>query len=399
MVAPAARSSSELLHEAGAGPGIQRQDFVGQALVGRPAGHRGRRAVEGRVGTLQDEGRHAEPLALEAAGLEIVRVRSDLGVGRRPVQRRVASRLARHGRQRDRRVGDGARDGAGIVQHPIQRRDPRDAHQPAGRKNPHQRAGRHRHADGVGGVGAGAQHRHVGADRGHRAAGGAAGRITHVIGIAGAAEGGGAAFVGIGEIRHVGVADDDGAGRLELGHHRRVPGRDQFVAGKGEALPAVGRHLAGDGGVGLDDDGHTPKQAMACGLVGILARRHGQRVPVQQGFHRAIDAVILFDPRQIPLHDLGDGVFVRRVEALQLRHRDLDEIAVHVRPRWRFGVRRGGNRQQACAQKNSDDLLAHRPLPMPERGTVDLARQGDKRILDARSRPKRAAPGARGILR
>ena len=29
---------------------------------------------------------------------------------------------------------------------------------------------------------------------------------------------------------------------------------------------------------------------------------------------------------------------------------------------------------------------------MPERGTVDLARQGDKRILDARLRPKRAAP-------
>ena len=58
--------------------------------------------------------------------------------------------------------------------------------------------------------------------------------------------------------------------------------------------------------------------------------------------HRAIDRVVARDPREIPVRDLGDGVFPGGVQRVKLVDRDLEEIGVHWIRRCSCFMRVGG---------------------------------------------------------
>ena len=65
--------------------------------------------------------------------------------------------------------------------------------------------------------------------------------------------------------------------------------------------------------------------------LGILASRCRQRVLRIHIFNRAIDPVVLMHPRQMPLHDLRDGVSVGRIQGFELRDRYLKQVVIHLR--------------------------------------------------------------------
>ena len=111
--------------------------------------------------------------------------------------------------------------------------------------------------------------------------------------------------------------------------------RDQLEARPREALPAGGGHLPLDAGVRLDDDRHAPQRATRGAppplrRCGVLTCRLGQRLVAEHRLDRAVDAVVAVDAGEVPLHDLRDGVRPGVVEAMQRRHRDVEQVAVDV---------------------------------------------------------------------
>ena len=71
---------------------------------------------------------------------------------------RIERIFARHYAERDGGIGDVARDGAGVVEQPVERCDSGDADEPARGKDADDSDGGRGHADGVAGVGAVAEH-------------------------------------------------------------------------------------------------------------------------------------------------------------------------------------------------------------------------------------------------
>ena len=180
-------------------------------------------------------------------------------------------------------------------------------------------------------LGAVAQYRHVCRDGGHDATRRAAWRKADVVGVAGASERAAAVRVAVGQVRHVGEADNDRAGSLEPGDYGRILRRDEFVPGAPEALPPGRRHLAFHAGVRLDHDRHAPERPASTGArpsLGILARGLRQRLTVTHGLDCTVDAVVAVDPIEMPLHHLGDGVRLVRIQAMQLRQSHVQQIAV-----------------------------------------------------------------------
>jgi len=103
------------------------------------------------------------------------------------------------------------------------------------------------------------------------------------------------------------------------------------VAGNREPGPAVAGDLAGDAGVGLDDDRDAPQRASLCVPALqflVLTGRQRQRIGVHHVLDRAIDAVVLVDACEVPLHDLGDRVLACVVERVQFGDRHLEEIVL-----------------------------------------------------------------------
>ena len=138
--------------------------------------------------------------------------------------------------------------------------------------------------------------------------------------------------------------DDDGAGGLELRDDRRVLRRHQFVARAREAFPPCRRHLAFDGRVGLDDNRHSPERTAGARRRRILTRGLGERLAAEHCFDRAVDAVVAIDAIEVPLHDLRDGVFLLGIQAMQIGHRHVQEIAID-RAGWSRRFRRGSTGQ------------------------------------------------------
>ena len=62
---------------------------------------------------------------------------------------------------------------------------------------------------------------------------------------------------------------------------------------------------------------------------GIFACGRGEGSGCIDILHGAIDPVVLRDTRHVPLHYLGDGVFVVAIHLLELRDSDLEQVAVH----------------------------------------------------------------------
>ena len=122
--------------------------------------------------------------------------------------------------------------------------------------------------------------------------------------------------------------------------------------GAREALPAGRGHLALDAGVRLDDDRHAPERpagAAALRGLGVLARGLGERLAPEHRLDRAVDAVVAIDAIEVPLHDLRDGVLLVRVEPMQLRHRDVQQVAVDR------GLRRQLGRTRALTRRGKAD--------------------------------------------
>jgi hypothetical protein len=61
----------------------------------------------------------------------------------------------------------------------------------------------------------------------------------------------------------------------------------------------------------------------------IFACGCGQSLGCLDILHRAINPVVLRDPRQVPLHHLGDRVFVVAIHLLELWHRHLEQVVIH----------------------------------------------------------------------
>src|ERR1700730_518242 len=107
-------------------------------------------------------------------------------------------------------------------------------------------------------------------------------------------------------------------------------------------FPPIGRHLAPDAGVGLDDNGNSPQGTMfrSNSCLSILARGCSPGVGIKLLFNRSIDSVVPGDAGDIPIDDLRDGVLVLRVVTMQLWDGYLHEIPVHfhgwARRRFRF---------------------------------------------------------------
>ena len=59
------------------------------------------------------------------------------------------------------------------------------------------------------------------------------------------------------------------------------------------------------------------------------------RLAPKHGLDRTIDAVVAIDAIEMPLHDLRDAAFPVRIQAMQLWHRDVQQIAVDRRVRRR----------------------------------------------------------------
>jgi hypothetical protein len=97
------------------------------------------------------------------------------------------------------------------------------------------------------------------------------------------------------------------------------------------AVPAVGRHLTLDAGIGLDHDGHAPERAArtAAGGVGVLAGRGFQSLLFQHLLDRVVNPIVLVNPREVPTDDLRDRIPVLGVVAFELRDGHLEEVAVH----------------------------------------------------------------------
>jgi hypothetical protein len=103
------------------------------------------------------------------------------------------------------------------------------------------------------------------------------------------------------------------------------------VAGNRITVPTIGGDQTFDAGVGLDHDRHAPERTAraAAGSLGILASCGLERLPLQYLFDRPVDPVVPVNPRKVPPNDLRDRVLVLGVVALELRHRHLEEVAVH----------------------------------------------------------------------
>ena len=76
-------------------------------------------------------------------------------------------------------------------------------------------------------------------------------------------------------------------------------------------------------------------------------------------FHCSIDPVVLLDAGQVPLDDLRNCVLVIRVQALQLRDRDLEQVAIHRRrlctgASFTLQRRRGLRRRKRDEQQNGE---------------------------------------------
>ena len=103
--------------------------------------------------------------AAQGIGAQILGVGRGLCLLRRTSRSDVLRIRAGHHAESNRHVGDVSRDRAGVVAQPVERTDPGDADQAAGRHHADDRARRGGHPDRVRGVGAGAEKRQV---RGHR---------------------------------------------------------------------------------------------------------------------------------------------------------------------------------------------------------------------------------------
>jgi len=149
---------------------------------------------------------------------------------------------------------------------------------------------------------------------------------------------------------------------LELGHYGRILRRDELVAGAPEALPPGRRHLSFHACIRLDHDRHAPERPpspTARRGLGILACGLRQRLTVKHGFDRAVHAVVAVDPIEMPLHHLGDGVGLVRIQAMQLRHSHVQQIAVdRVAPCHRFGGRAAGDDTHEAREPGEQERTA-----------------------------------------
>ncbi len=273
----------ERLHEGRPGLGTQRHGGLLLLARGHGVGDRRVQPVERDARARQDEGGHAEALALRArpafkycvygpgcASAALPSVRASSGSGPAITDSAIAASVT------VRAMGPVLSSSQSSGAMPLMLTRPRVG------IHADERARGRRHANRVAGVGAVAEHGHVRRHRGDRAARRSAGREAHVVGVAGAAERAAAVGVAVGEIRHVRDADDDRAGGAQLGCHGGVARRDQLVARHGEPRPAGSGDLPGEAGIGLDHDRHAPQRPAgdrAAGGLGIEAGRHAPAHP------------------------------------------------------------------------------------------------------------------------
>src|SRR6266702_4270330 len=279
---------------------------------------------------MEDEGRHAEALAFEGVGLEVVCVGAGLRLGGRADRDWVHGIFTGHDGERDGGVCHVARDGACVVEEPIKRCDTCDANQSSCGEYADDGAGCGGHANGVSRVGAVAEHGEVGGDRGYGSAGRAAGAESNVIGVAGAPVGGAAVSVAGGEIGHVGFAENDGSGGTQFRDDGGVAGSDEFVSGNHVTLPSIAGDQPLDAGVFFDDYGDAPEEAVifSAGGLGVFAGGGGEGSFEVKVFYRAVDGVVFVNAVDVPVHDLGDGVFVGGIQMLKLGDCYLKEVTI-----------------------------------------------------------------------
>ena len=67
---------------------------------------------------------------------------------------------------------------------------------------------------------------------------------------------------------------------------------------------------------------------LAALVLGVLARGFSERLAAEHRLDRTVDAVVAIDAIEVPLHHLRDGVFLLRIQAMQLWHRDVQQVLV-----------------------------------------------------------------------
>ena len=99
----------------------------------------------------------------------------------------------------------------------------------------------------------------------------------------------------------------------------------------------------------------SPRAAPRRRRLGVLARGLGERLAPEHGLDRAVDAVVAIDAIEVPLHHLRDGVFLLRVQAMQLWHRDVQQVAVDRGAGRRLGSGPAAGRNAEKSREREDD--------------------------------------------
>ena len=234
--------------------------------------------------------RHADPEATD-----VLTERRQIVVDRRQTRGRIGGIVTRHGLQEVRAILHRARHRASVVERPREREDPRAAHAPVRRLEPHDATEGGRPADGPAGVRARGADDEPGRQGGARAAARAARDVVEVPRIARRREAMAGALDAEGELVGHELAEEHRARLLPAAHARGVLVGDEVgQEGGGRRCPDAPREI--DVLVG---DRNAEQRARVTAPQRLLGRaRLGQGAVGRQGDEGAQGGVELLDPRQ-----------------------------------------------------------------------------------------------------